>query len=116
MFPALRSGKSAVKTKPKKIIAYVTARPPAEVMEIVQRFAQDNRYQVDDIDAAKGRIILSDAANRNSWGFFYPIYVSSQEGGGTLVEVGIQSRLVQMGRVVKSNHEKCAKGIEAALE
>lgn len=116
MFPAFRSGKSAVKAKPKKLISFVTPRPPAEAMKVIARYAEDNGYQIEDADYAGGRIILADAATRNSWGFFYPIYVSSQEQDGALIEVGIKSRLVQIGRLVATSHQKCANGVQAALE
>jgi len=116
LIPSLRSGKSALKHKPKQLIAFATPRPVEEVAEIVQEFARENAYKLEDVDLTAGRIILSDSASRNSWGFFYPVYISKQDEGGTLVEVGIKSRLVQIGRQVKTSHTKCAEALEKALE
>lgn len=112
---AMRKGSSAVKTKPGRLMSFTTAMAPQDVMRIVARFAQQSGYKIDEIAESDGRIILSDSATATSWGFFYPVYVSKQDDGNTLVEVGIKSQLIQVGPIVSRNHERCFNGIKAAI-
>lgn len=112
---AMRKGSSAVKTKPSRLMSFTTARAPHDVMTIVVRFAQQSGYKIDEIAESDGRILLSDSATATSWGFFYPVYVSKQNDGNSLVEVGIKSQLIQVGPIVSRNHERCFNGIKAAI-
>ena len=112
---AMRKGSSAVKTKPSRLMSFTTARAPHDVMTIVIRFAQQSGYKIDEIAESDGRILLSDSATATSWGFFYPVYVSKQNDGNSLVEVGIKSQLIQVGPIVSRNHERCFNGIKAAI-
>lgn len=112
---AMRKGSSAVKTKPSRLMSFTTARAPHDVMTIVVRFAQQSGYKIDEIAESDGHILLSDSATATSWGFFYPVYVSRQNDGNSLVEVGIKSQLIQVGPIVSRNHERCFNGIKAAI-
>ena len=64
---------------------------------------------------AGSTIVLEESASASSWGFFFPVFVSKQSDGSTLIEVGIKSKLVQVGPVVSRSHDKCVSGIKAAL-
>jgi hypothetical protein len=112
---AMRKGTSAVKNKPKKILAFIAPMQHPDVMKTVIRFAQQSGYKVDDIANPGWRIILSDSPTFTSYGFFYPVYMSPQPNGGTLVEVGIKSKAIQWGPIVTRKHEQCFNGIRAAV-
>ncbi len=78
------------------------------------------KYTIEDIDESIGRIILSSIPNWISgwisgWGFFYPVYVSIQNDGNTLVEVGIKSRLYQGGPLVTRAHKKFYNRVKSAI-
>jgi hypothetical protein len=111
----MRKGASAVKNKPKKIMAFIAPMQHADVMKTVIRFAQQSGYKVDDIADTGWRIILSESPTFTTWGFFYPVYMSPHPNGGTLVEVGIKSKAIQMGPIVTRKHETCFNGIRAAI-
>jgi hypothetical protein len=112
---ATRKGASAVKNRPKKILAFIAPMPPAEVMKSVIRYGQQSGYRIDDIANPGWRIILSEKPSFTTWGFFYPVYMTANQQGGTLVEVGIKSRFIQMGPIVTRKHEECFNGIRAAI-
>lgn len=71
-------------------------------------------YRVDDSDSQRGIIVLSSPVSLFSWGFFYPIVITA-EGASTRIEVGIGSKLFQLGPVVTHAHTKCQRAIEQAL-
>lgn len=112
---AMRKGTSAVKNKPGKILAFIAPMQHPDVMKTVIRFAQQSGYKVDDIANTGWRIILGDSPTFTSYGFFYPVYMSSQPDGSTLIEVGIKSKAIQWGPIVTRKHEQCFNGIRAAV-
>jgi len=95
-----------LKQKPKRLLEFITYQSPKTIIEHVSLLARTFNYTIEDIDESIGRIILGSAHNWTSWGFFYPVYVSIQNDGSTLVEVGIKSRLSQSGRLVTRAHKK----------
>jgi len=100
-----------LKQKPKRLLGFITNQSPKKIIEQVTLIASTINYTIENIDESIGRIILSSSPNWitgwiTGWGFFYPVYVSIQNDGNTLVEVGIKSRLIQGGPLVTRAHKK----------
>ena len=112
---SMRKGSSAMGAKPSRIQSFSATGNPEETLKSIIRFAQQSGYKILALDEKLGQAVLEESASATSWGFFYPIFVSKQFNGSTLVEVGIKSKLVQVGPVVTRSHEKCVIGIKAAL-
>ena len=112
---SMRSGTSAMQQKPRRIQYFAAWGTPDAILKVIIRFAQMGGYKIDAIDEAGGRIVLSDSASFTSWGFFYPVFLTYQNNGQTVVEVGIKSKLVQYGPIVTRHHEKCLNGIRGAV-
>ncbi|MFX1285626.1 MAG: hypothetical protein ACFFB5_18445 [Promethearchaeota archaeon] len=114
-FSEQRKALSVVKGKPRRLKMLNTTRTPKTVINDIVQFAQGSRYLIEDIDESKGRLILSSPFNHLTWGFFYPIYISSQLNENTLVEVGIQSKLYQIGPLVWKDHQRIFDSIKRAV-
>jgi len=88
---------------------------PLAVLKAIITVAQQSGYKIEFLDENEGQIVLSDSISLTSFGFFYPIFVTSQGGDQTLVEVGIKSRAWQVGPIVARHHDRCFSGIKAAI-
>ena len=112
---AMRKGASAMNQRPRRIQYFVAWGTPDVIMRAIIRFAQTSGYKIDAIDEPTGRIVLSDSANLVSWGFFYPVFLTYQNNGSTTVEVGIKSKIFQMGPIVTRYHEKMLNGLRGSI-
>lgn len=112
---SMRKGSSVLGSKPSKTHALSTPLPPTEALKSIVRFAQQAGYKIATLDETSNQVVLEESASATSWGFFFPIVVSQQPDGSTLIEVGIKSKLLQIGPAVSRSHEKCVNGIKAAL-
>jgi len=104
-----------LKQKPKRLLGFITNQSPQKIIVQVTLIASTFNYTIEDIDESIGRIILGSSVNWTSWGFFYPVYVSIQNDGKTLVEVGIKSRLIQGGPLVTRAHKKFYNRVKSAI-
>ncbi|MFA5366761.1 MAG: hypothetical protein WC333_02675 [Dehalococcoidia bacterium] len=95
--------------------SFSTAGSPKETLKAICLFAKETGYKIAAIDEPKGQVVFEESASLLSWGFFFPVSVTQQSNGSTLVEVGIESKLVQVGPIVSRNHKRCVKGIKSAL-
>jgi hypothetical protein len=111
----LRKGSSAAENKPRRIQSFVTSNTPSSVLKTLIRFAQQSGYKIEFLDEAKGNIVLSDGASLTSYGFFYPVFLTSERESQTLVEVGIKSKVWQVGPIVSRRHDKCFNSVKAAI-
>ncbi len=83
--------------------------------DVFQRISQlRGKFSVDDSDASAKILVLSSPVTFFSWGFLYPVYVHA-EGAGSRIEVGIQSKFIQVGPVVSKWHRDCVAALEQAL-
>lgn len=112
---AMRRGSSVIGSKTSRLQSFTVATNPQETLKAIVRFAQQAGNKISAIDEAKGQLVLEESASATSWGFFLPVFVSRQSDNSTLVEVGIKSKLVQVGPIVSRSHDKCVNGIKAAL-
>ena len=86
---------------------------PAAVFARLQQIGA--RYRVDDADPATRQLVLSSPVTLFTWGFFYPVAVHPHGTAGSRIEIGIQSRLFQWGRLVTHAHVRCAEEISQWL-
>ena len=112
---SMRRGSSVIGTRGDSTQSFITEVGPQDVLRKIIRFAQKAKYKVSAVDEAAGQLVLEESASAFSWGFFFPISIVRQPNGSSLVEIGIKSKLVQVGPIVSRSHEKCIKGIKAAL-
>jgi hypothetical protein len=73
------------------------------------------KYKLDDEDPNQKILVFSSSPSLFSWGFFYPVVVTPDAGGGSQVQIDIQSRFFQWGPVVSHNRQNCANAIEKLL-
>ncbi|HMB89740.1 MAG TPA: hypothetical protein VKP65_02765 [Rhodothermales bacterium] len=114
-YASKRSAASVVTQKPKRLQAFTKAQSPEAIIEAIRQKVAASNYTLESIAEENPRLILSTPPTAMTWGFFYPIYLTPQVDGSTLVEVGIESKLMQMGPVVKQQHEACVVFVKAAL-
>ena len=112
---AMRRGSFVIGSKTSRLQSFTVATNPQETLKSIVRFAQQAGNKISAIDEAKGQLVLEESASATSWGFFLPVFVSRRSDNSTLVEVGIKSKLVQVGPIVSRSHDKCVNGIKAAL-
>ncbi len=70
---------------------FFTDLPPHKTFKAIIAFANQNGYQIDDIDEQHLAVILNERMTWKSYGSFYPIYVHEQ-ATRTMVEVGVTSK------------------------
>jgi hypothetical protein len=107
-----------VQNKPPELKSFSLSRPPAAVMDDIVGWAKRSDYRIATVIADRNVLILSDRPSVLSFGFFYPIYLSPMGGNGTLVEVGIKSRLLQdnFGNPIRhSKHDACVADLRSAV-
>jgi hypothetical protein len=99
-----------------KAIKLRTAGEPDAIFERIRELpALHPKYKLDDQDPQQHILVFSSNPSLFSWGFFYPVVVTSTAGGGSEIRVDIQSRFIQFGPVVSHNRQKCADVIEKML-
>jgi hypothetical protein len=112
---AMRRGSSVLGSKSRRLQSVSIAGSPQETLKAIIRFAQQAGYKIAAMDEAKGQLVLEEAASATSWGFFFPVSVTRGSDGSTLIEVGIKSKLFQIGPIMSRSHDRCINGIKAAL-
>lgn len=110
-----RKSSSSLDSKPQRSEIIATTKTVEEVIRTISGFASGNGYKVSHFEPELGRLVLEEGMSATSYGFFFPIKVSSNGAGGSSVEIGVKSRAFQVGPVVGRSHEKVVNGIKAAL-
>lgn len=112
---ATRKPSTAVGERPNRMLSFDTSASPSEAARSVVRFAQSSGYAIEEISPNEDSIVVSEPPTLTTWGFLYPILLSEQPNGGTMVEVGVKSKLVQYGSLTARSHERFVNGIKAAI-
>jgi|TARA_Y100000294_G_C8421664_1_gene283060 hypothetical protein len=112
---SLRKGSSVVKKKPRKLNSFTSELPPDKIFKLVAQLPQRSKYKIDNIDETNMTIIISSSASAMSYGFFFPVYITQQTDGKTLVEVGIKGKIPQYGPVVTKNLDNIVNELKAVI-
>lgn len=112
---ATKKGISSLGVRTKRMLSVAAKGSQESVLKSVIRFAQQSGYKVVALDEKRGQLVLEEPASLFSWGFFFPVFVSAQQDGSSLIEVGIKSKFSQCGPVVSRSHERFVTGLKAAL-
>ncbi len=102
-----REASSTVVKKPKRVLSFTTSQEIDHVLQAIIRSVEESEYGLETTDDENPRLILGTPPTATTWGFFYPVYLTRQDDGQTLIEVGIQSRLFQAGPIVRKHHARC---------
>lgn len=108
----VRRGKARTAALGGRRLEVRTAAAPEAVLAVLRELG--GPYRTDDLDPARGVVVLSSRPTLATWGFFYPIFIHA-DGTGSRIEVGIKSRFIQFGPLVSAAHRTCVAAIEAAL-
>lgn len=112
---ATRKPSTAIGERPNRMLSFDTPASRSEVARSVVRFAQNSGYAIEEISPNEDSIVVSEPPTLTTWGFFYPIFLTDQPNGGTMVEVGVKSKLVQYGSLTARSHERFVNGVKAAI-
>ncbi len=96
-----------------RVIEVLSAGAPAEVFATIAAIGPP--HTVDDQDSEKLVLVLSSRPSIWSYGFLYPVVIRPGESGGSVVAIGVHSRLIHVGPGMGHAHERCAKAIGALL-
>ena len=110
-----RKSSSSLQSKPQRSKSVSTSKSVEDALRVISSYASGNGYKISHFDPELGQIVLEEGASMTSYGFFFPIKITSKVAGGSSVEVGIKSRAFQMGPIVGRSHDKVVNGIMAAL-
>lgn len=83
-----------------------------KTIQLIIDFASKFNYNIEYFDKKNKYIVLSDNISLKSYGFFYPIYINENEANLT-IEIGLKSRLYQMGYFAKPYHKRLYNGLKA---
>lgn len=109
----LRRGTVASQPMGSRIETFTTAMEPDAVFDTVARGFYPFKHE--DSDRAARAIVLATSPTFATWGFFFPVHIEARPGGGSIVRVGIRSKLFQWGPLVTRWHLKCTRAIEQAV-
>lgn len=112
---AARKSSSVLRSKPSQLITFTTSVSPSDTAKAVLRLVRNGRYDAEEISEDRNHIVLSEPPTLTTWGFFYPIYLTDLGEEGTLVEIGIKSKLVQLGPIKHRAHERFANSLKSVL-
>ncbi len=101
--------------KPKKLQAFTVNRSPEQVLDILKTQAETRGYRLEASPKAEEDLLLSDDVTAMSWGFYYFIYLTELDKHSTRIEVGIKSKLFQIGPVVTRHLRQCCETLEGLL-
>lgn len=111
-----RSHTSFIGTRPKKMSTLLTSHSLETVRQAMTKFSDYYRYTVVHRNDLENHIILEDTITWTSFGFFYIIYFTKQPDGKTLIDVGIESKLIQnYGPIPTKMLSSCISGIQNIL-
>ena len=85
---------------------------PATVFARLQRI--NPRYRIDDANPGSLQLVLSTPPSLFTWGFLYPVTIH-EHVGGSRVEIGIRSKLFQIGPIVTRAHAQCVDAVSQVL-
>ena len=115
VFLIIAGMRGAPRKKLRHLTSFTTTMNIKEAMKAVIDFALQGGYRIDDFEETEGRIILSDSVSTTSWGFFYPIYLSKNDNGSILIEVGIRGKAPIAGTIALRHKERCFNGLKAFI-
>jgi hypothetical protein len=101
--------------EPQKAESFVANLPPEKVLEVLRREAGRAGYEIEKKVPTYAAILLSEPASAVSWGFYFPISLKPLDLGRTEVTIGIQSKALQFGPIVRKRHRACVTAAKAAL-
>lgn len=113
VFAYRRKGRVGATEIGSSVTELTSTASPAEVFDVIAAIGPP--HQVDDADKAKLALVLSSRPSIWSYGFLYPVVVRSGDGGGSVVAIGVKSRLIHIGPGMGFAHGRCVKAIEALL-
>lgn len=118
-FASMRKSHSLKNVRPKKIKSFQCDMELKKIMKVCIQFSYQNNLEIDFMDEENGILILSEQAKlmSNHWGFFYPIYINQSDTSNSahIIEVGIKSKLIQLGPIISRRHGQIFTGIRAAI-
>ncbi|MCF7793061.1 MAG: hypothetical protein K9N09_04010 [Candidatus Cloacimonetes bacterium] len=100
--------------KPKNLTQIYSQLEPEIILKSIIKFARISKYEIDHFDEENNIIILSKAIGFFDYGFFFPIYISI-ENSRTLIEIGIKSKVLQLGPIPERTLERFVTGIKTSL-
>ena len=102
---------SAAPLRSGNTLSFSTKLDKAQARKSVIAYANQKNYDVEDM-SSEDEVVLGESASLFTWGFFYPIYMYEHEAR-TQIEVGIQSKAVQVGPIKNKSHENFVNGLKA---
>lgn len=100
--------------KPKKLSVITSDKNTDEVFKKIVKFGQLGKYGIGAIEESKKVIVFEEKANMIHMGFFYPVYVST-ENNQTKIEIGTQGKIKEFNSIRNKNHEAFLNSIKVAL-
>jgi hypothetical protein len=107
-----RKGKVASTTMGSRQTEIHTQASPDQAFAAIAAIGRP--YSVDDRDPGAKIVVLSSPVTFFTWGFLYPVFIHA-EGTGSRIQIGCQSKFIQMGPLVTNAHRKCVAAIEQSL-
>lgn len=109
----LRRGTVASVTIGARVLSFESERAPTEVFGHLVNGA--GKFAHADSDTQARMIVLETKPTFATWGFFYPVEITERPGGGSVVRIGIRSRVIQWGPLVTKWHRQCKMACERAV-
>jgi hypothetical protein len=108
------TGLEYLKALPKRVVAFDSAKSPAEVMAALAGGLPEAKAAATATDPATNTVLLAQTPSFNNWGFFFPVRATAKPGGSQ-VEVGAASRSFMWGAAVTKVHNVAVGQVKTLL-
>jgi hypothetical protein len=112
---AMQSGSSVLGKRTSRTKTLTSPGQAKDIFKIILQSAQSSGYKIAAIDENNYNIVLEEKPSATTWGFFLPISITQEAQGIAQIEIGIKSKLYQLGPIVTRSHERCLNSIKATL-
>ena len=109
--------------RPKRMQSFEAGLPVEETFSAAVHFAQQSTHKITGVDEANRYLTFAESGSLislrpQSPGFWYSVYLSEQDNGNTLVEVGITPKLPQFGstaeKAMQVKLQACLSALQAS--
>ena len=109
---ASRRGSVASATLGSRRLSLHTSLDPASAFARISQIA--GRVKIDDSDPETKTLVLSTGVTFGTWGFLYPVFIRDA-AGGSRIEIGCHSKLIQIGPLVTKHHKQTVEEVAELL-
>lgn len=110
-----KTGSEYLQKMTRRVMHVSTPKSPDEVLAALAGGIPALKAAPSATDPNTKRVVLATPMSFATWGFWFPVHVSAQANGVTILDIGITSRGFQWGPLVTQAHRNFANAVAAQV-